>query len=299
MLRMMKMVPGGGKATQPVVTTFYLKGNRMASESPENIHLIDLDKETITDINLKDKTFATITFAEMKAAMEAALQRTRQQPQTRDAQIDFKVSVKETGAAKRLSGLDTKQFLLTLAWQVTDAKSGQKADMSMDNDMWMAAELPGYDEVRKFTLRMAEKISWMPGGAMSSMAGMQPGMQDGMAKLAKETQKLQGIPVQQITRMMISGEGSGMAGAPDVPMPGLKDVAGSAVGGMLGGFGRKKKAEPAPAEPKATEKKQGENVFMEVTATTSDWSSGPVDSAKLSVPAGFKEVQHEMKKLLK
>ena len=38
---------------------------------------------------------------------------------------------------------------------------------------------------------------------------------------------------------------------------------------------------------------------MEMTTELTAFSSAPVDPAKLTVPAGFKQVDHEMKKALK
>jgi hypothetical protein len=85
-----------------------------------------------------------------------------------------------------------------------------------------------------------------------------------------------------------------------------ESVAGAALGrlgrlGGLGGFGRKKKQEEPPPPPKKTdEAKKGESgVLLEATTENSNFSSGAVDAAKFTVPAGFKEVEHEMKKVLR
>ncbi len=50
----------------PVVSSIYLKGNRLANVSPENIEIIDLDQETITQIDVQKKTYTVTTFAQMK-----------------------------------------------------------------------------------------------------------------------------------------------------------------------------------------------------------------------------------------
>ena len=39
----------------PVVSTIYLKGNRLANVSPDNIQIIDLDNETVTEIDVQKK----------------------------------------------------------------------------------------------------------------------------------------------------------------------------------------------------------------------------------------------------
>src|SRR6516165_8828080 len=61
-------------ANDPVVSTIYLKGNRLAKVSPDNIEIIDLDKETITQIDVQKKTYTVMTFDQMKQAIRNARQ---------------------------------------------------------------------------------------------------------------------------------------------------------------------------------------------------------------------------------
>jgi len=81
-------------------------------------------------------------------------------------------------------------------------------------------------------------------------------------------------------------------------------LAGAAAGGMLGGFGRKKKeapkeeAKPPAEQPPAAAKPEpgAPGTLMEMTTEMTGFSSGAVDATKFAVPAGFKEVEHDMKK---
>ena len=56
----------------PVVSTIYLKDNRLANVSAESIEIIDLDKETITHVDVQKKTYTVMTFDQMKQAMANA-----------------------------------------------------------------------------------------------------------------------------------------------------------------------------------------------------------------------------------
>ena len=56
-------------------------------------------------------------------------------------------------------------------------------------------------------------------------------------------------------------------------------------------------AAPAPAAGAAGPTPPG--TLMELTTELTAFSSAPVDAAKLSVPAGFKQVDHDMQKALK
>ena len=60
------------KAGEPVVSTVYLKGNRMATVNSDSIEIIDLDKETITHVDTQKKTYTVMTFEQMKQQIENA-----------------------------------------------------------------------------------------------------------------------------------------------------------------------------------------------------------------------------------
>lgn len=320
MTRMMKMIPGGGKALEPQTTTHLLQGNRMATVGANSIDIIDVDRQVMTHIDLEKKTYSTITFAEFRQAMDAMLSKLGQAPKEGQPNMQFRVDVKDTGETKTIDGMNTRLMKMLLATDVKDQKSGQTVTMNMDMDMWMAKDIPGYDDVRKFQMKYAEAIGITPEMMrVSRMAVGQPGMSEGMARLAKEASKLQGVPLVQITRMMGMGGMGGPGGnAPEAQMPTGKDVGDAAatsavssalgrmggLGGRLGGFGRKKKEEPKPepkpeTPPPAASGQPQQSVFMEMTSEMSAFSTAPVDGSKFSVPAGFKEVEHEMKKALK
>jgi len=329
-LRMMKMIPGGGKATQPQTSQILLKGNRMATLTPDSISVIDLDAETMTDINLKEKQYSVITFAEFKQAMEAMAKKMSGQGSD-SASMSFDVKVDATGQTKSIEGLNTKQFIMTLTTKMQDAKSGQTVNMDMVSDMWMAPAIPGYEQVRNFYARMAEKMGWVPGMMTNPIMMGQRGFSDGMAKMVKEASKLEGVPVLQVTTMQGMGgfPGGGPGGAETAQMPNIGDaaadsarrtaesdattqasratggrfggLAGAAAGGIMGGFGRRKKAaEQPPAEqPQAPQEPAKPAPMMEMTVQSRNFSSESVDAAPFSVPAGFKQVEHQMKKALR
>jgi hypothetical protein len=219
--------------TDPVNSTILVKGNRMAHINKETTEIIDLDNETITNIDRTKKQFSVTTFQEMKAAMELAAMKAQQQPpaeKTTEApsapppQVNFKVNVTNTGASKQVTGLAATESILKMSVEAKDQKSGQTGNMAMTNDMWMAPEIPGYGEVRDFNERMALKMGPVFGGATSSLMSpqtlqAQPGMFSGMADMAKEMSKLKGVPVSQIMRMGSTADGSPLPAASEAPLP--------------------------------------------------------------------------------
>ncbi len=334
MAGMMKLAGAfSAKAREPIVSTIMVKGDRMATITRDNIHVIDLSSETMTDIDLAKKTYSVITFAEMSESMKRMAEKMGQNKGQAD--VNFKADIKQTGQSRVISGLNTTETILTLTVEGTDAKSGQSGSMNMEMDMWLAPNIPGYKEVRDFHARMASKLAWSP---MASSMGAMAQNQKGMAELMKNASKLDGVPVLQITRMGgVGGPGmpsdAGMANAQresgnrreqDASEAAaeagrrqaineaarsagrLGGVVGAGLGG-LGGFGRKKKAPeqqqasapppPAPSAPPSGSGSSGS--LMEMTTELTGFASSGVDSSRFDVPGGFKQVDHEMKKALR
>lgn len=298
-------------ATEPIHTSVSVKGDRMMHRGPNDASIIDLNAQTITRVDFQKKTYSVMTFAEMKAAMEQAAQKAQNQKskQGNTQQMDFKVSVDSTGKTRQIGGVDTKEMVMKMEMQSTDQKSGQSGGMTINADMWIAPSIAGYQEVRDFNRRMAEKLDWNPSGNMF-MAN--PSVSQGMAGMTKEMAKLEGIPVLQLTTMGAAGQpaaGSTQSGAqpqaqqqqqqqpPPAERPSLGGVLSGRLGG-LGGLGRKKQDQPAPAASDQTQAQapSSPGSLLEMTTELSGFASAPLDASQFDVPAGFKKVEADLKK---
>lgn len=327
-LHMMKMMghfsSEARKAGEPVTSTVYLKGNRMATVNADTIEIIDLDKETITHVDVQKKTYTLVTFEQMKQQIENARQEMQKRqaehpssappsnPNADDVKVSFDVKVRRTGAEKQVSGLSGKEAILTMTMNATDQKTQQSGAMAITNDMWMVPEVPGYDQVREFHKRFAEKMGNMftdVGVDMSRMLAQNPGATSALADMAKEMRKLDGVPIQQIMRMGTTVNGQPLPAASEAPlpqdngpaMPSAGDVAKQSAASILtsrlpfGGFGRKKQqTDQPPADQNANQKGGAQQptsaILMESQTTVSTFSSAPVDEGRFEVPAGFKQV---------
>jgi len=283
---------GGKQATEPTTSTIAVKGNRMVHLSPRSAEIIDLDKETITHVDFDKKTYSVMTFAEMKQMLQDAAK----QMQQRDGEmpdVSFTASVRETDKAKDVNGVSTKEYILTMAMNATDQKTGQAGAINITNDMWMAPEVPGYEEVREFQRRMGAKLGEMFTPGSNPMMSMRPGMGKGLAEMAKEMSKLKGTALLTVTRMGSTADGKPLPAASEAPelsaqsqaqMPNMGEAAGhaaegaatgaatsaadSAMGrlghsipGGLGGFGGfgKKKQQPQQPPPDQQQTQQAGN----------------------------------------
>ncbi len=273
----------------PVVSSVYVKGNRMARVGSDHTEIVDLDRETITHIDHQKKQYYTITFQQMKEQIEAsqreAAKRQREHPQPEQkadatpntTDMKFDVAVRNTGGQKEYSGLNTTESVLTLTMQATDKSTGQSGNIAMTNDLWLSPEIPGYQEVREFNIRYARKLGDVYGSvtapiAASMQSQMKPGSTQSMGEMAKEVSKLKGVPIYTVMRMGSTADGKPLPAASEAPLPasdqnadmpskgdlakqGANNAANNAIASKLGGFGSmmggfgRKKKDSPPPPP--------------------------------------------------
>src|SRR5690242_16086958 len=77
--------PLGKGAREPIVSTKMIKGNRLATITKERGTIVDLDKESITEMDFSKKTYSVMTFEQMKQALEDAMARAREAKQNKKA----------------------------------------------------------------------------------------------------------------------------------------------------------------------------------------------------------------------
>jgi hypothetical protein len=180
------------KAREPIVATVLIKGNRMATMGKENSTIVDLDKESITEINLPKKTYSVVTFAQMRQAMEDAMAKAQAQQKKQqkaapkgNVEAKFKVSAKATGKTKTVQGLSAKEMVVTMDLEGTDKDTGNSGSMTVINDAWMT-NVPGYEQVKAFHQKMAQKMAHEFQPELSRMAMSDPRMMQGLSESAKE-----------------------------------------------------------------------------------------------------------------
>jgi hypothetical protein len=323
MLGLMKMAGAFSRQARqvgdPIISTVAIKGNRMAHINPDRTEIIDLDAETITTIDTLKRQYTVMTFEQMKQQIAAAAAKMKEQQQKTEAKtaeqpattdVKFQIHVRNTGQGKDVSGLSTKESILTMNMDATDKSSGQTGSLAITNDMWLAPEVPGYDEVKEFYRKFALKMGTVFNSAINpAMLAQYQGAGKGMAEMAEEMSKLKGTPLLQVMRMGMTTDGTPLPAASEAPlptpagpaMPSAGDVAqqtasaaiASRLGGFgLGGFGKKKKADPAPTDSDSTAAAQTQTsgVLMETNTQMGNFSR-TVNDASFVIPAGFKLVQ--------
>jgi hypothetical protein len=282
-------------AREPMDSTVAVKGNRMAHRSASHLSVIDLDRRTITEADLQKKTYSVLTFDEMKQALENLSNKMKEK---QNGEMNLKVSADATGKSKEIGGFKAGELVMKITMEATDQKNGQKGSMVVISDVWMSEDVPGYAEVAEFSRKMAAELNWTPG---SSPFLSQPQIAKGMSEAAKEMSKLKGAPVFQTIVMGPEGiappssDGPQPAAQQEKPKPSAGRLLGGALGGRLGGLGRKKE-EPADEPPPQAASSSNQGALIEMQTEYSAFST-TADASLFEIPAGFKQVESEMKKM--
>jgi hypothetical protein len=294
----------GGKAMKEgVVSTVAVKGDRKITTTDDAATIIDLAEQKIYEVNIRDKSYKVITFAEMKKQMEDARARAEEQarkqqgreekkdPNQKEMEIEF--SAKETGEKRQINGFNCRQVIMTVAMHEKGKTLEQAGGMLMTLDSWLAPRVPAMKEIQDFDLRyakaMADALALPSAEQMAQAFAMYPGMKDAMVRMQKESVNMDGTPIETISTFQTvmtkeqaaqakKDEGQGGGGSPA-----------GAIGGMLGRFG-KKKEEPKPAEggtAKASSESETRATLMTGTHSLLSVAS-TVSVDEVTVPASFK-----------
>ena len=89
--------PGGENAT-----THSFKGQKMKTASAAVTSIFDFDAQTVTTFNHKTKTYSTARFSDFGQA-------------ARDAKLDVKMDVRQTGQHKNVNGFNAAEVVMTMS----------------------------------------------------------------------------------------------------------------------------------------------------------------------------------------
>ncbi len=297
--RMMGMF-GGKAAKEGVVSTVAVKGDRKITTTGDSAEIVDLAEEKVYELNLKDKTYKVVTFAEMRKQMEEARAKAEEEarkqraaegkkdPNAKEMEIEF--SAKETGQRRQINGFACRQVVMTMAMHEKGKTLDQAGGMLITFDSWLAPKIAAMKEVMDFDMRYWKKLALdtaMPSAEdMAQAFAMFPGLKDGMARLEKEKVNMDGTAIETIMAIQSVQTQEQAAQKKQEGTEGGSPATG--LGGMLGRFGKKKEEpKPADAPPKAAADSDTRVTIM--TGTNSLLSvSTSVSADEVAVPAGFR-----------
>ena len=307
----------GGGSMQDIVTTSYLSGHRMRVESAISGAIIDADAGRIISIDHKQKSYSSMTFAEMATAMQQATQSTKQSatkgntkdPKTTDDElkVTYKVAVDRPGQREKISGYDAERMFITITLEGEVASEGKKDEavgsMVFLMDQWISKDSPQIAALREFQRAYAQKVGQefreQTQGLQAAMSG-DPRLKGGFEAAAKELAKVPGIALRSVTHVVLvpvgvefnrqTTLGDGVAAARESAAKKDEKPSGGGLRGMMGAL--KTAADNASKQEKQTDKQSApakQTTLMTVANEVKSITRGEVSADMFAPPAGYRE----------
>ena len=297
-------------ANKPQRSMEYWKGNKMRSDELEKkgkvkrSTIIDLDKELFITIDHKNKKYTEMTFEQWREMIQANMEKFKSgesqgeesaeeetEPET-ELEWKFSVDIDTPGDKKKIAGYQAEKVVLTMkaeavAKEQTEKNSGEKEEtgrggLNVRSINWLVKDAKGYDEVKAFNKRLAEKLGVLPGKTgMTEMfvqlMGSNPELAASIQKLREEGQKLDGVPFLSTSVFETWGESK------KKPEEEENTEIPTSVGGLFKRFGKKKKD---PSKP---------SVLLETETKVKKYETAPLNDDLFAIPAGYtkEEIQTE------
>ncbi len=314
------------QAMQPVITTRYIKGNRMRTDTEGGmIQIIDLGTRRMIEINLQAKTYSVVTFDQLKAAADNMRQKMEQDPRYKNANATIKPTFQISVGSETqvIMGQTAKEVKARVDTEIqgnagpgfssdqgrspsatTEGNSSQPQQMSgtvsMNFDLWVAPGVTSYQEFSDFYHKMAQEVNWTPPTDLR----IDPRMAQSMSELQSNASTLKGFPLVEYMSMMMAATGAAGTTAQDSqsgnsPSSSGQNVPSSPSAAMVKGlgalFGRHKNQDtPSPSQTSnLPPPPANQGSLMDITIEVTSFSNATLDSNLFEVPTGYTEVQQD------
>ena len=326
-LKMVGMFSSQARAlNKPILTTVMIHGSRMVRSSLHVTQIVDLDKKTITVIDNDKHTYSVTTFQEFEEQMSKATSQAKGNTAADSSQMTFDVHVTKSGATQQIDAKTATEALLTVTMK-SNQGDANKNSMAGTSELWTIDDCPGLPELRAFQQRLAKELAvGMQQSTFSNLMASQPGGEQAAAALTKESAKITGFPVLEVTRFGFTADGQPLPAPSVAPLKSsnnqgssnaaaiTKDAAtGTATqtasdqAGRFGSFGRalssstmgawsrhKPQTASSTSASAASTPNATDGILIETRSQMSGFATTPVDPTALEVPAGYKVVGSPM-----
>ena len=174
------LAASGKHGADPITVTKLIKGYRMAILSHQHTTVIDVNSETITEIDYAKKNYSVIPFAMMKRALDAAEAKAVHQ-------ATFDIAPQAPSGLGKPPGIlnpEEKAFRLT-------APGGS---IQVELDTWIGT-IPGYEQLTDFNAKLASKLGWTFASGFSELALRAPESWQALGEAARQLNQSLGAPL--------------------------------------------------------------------------------------------------------
>jgi hypothetical protein len=266
--------PMGAMAGGLQTSTYYYKGQKMKVDNGSNVTIVDFDAQTVTVVNNSTKSYTVKSLGEMGSSPESQ-------------GIEAKIDVKDAGQKKTVNGFSANQTVMTI--EMESSQSPQPMKMKMEMEIWTSPDVPGASELRDFHRRNA---AWFPSQALAG--GGNPAMQRAMTDIQRKMASLNGVPVQQIVRIMPAG-GAAMPAMPQMSGAQSDQMAQArarleamvAQGGPAAAYAKQALDRMPAGAPGGSGAGTPSGAMMEITMDSSGFSAASIPDSTFAIPAGY------------
>ncbi len=192
----------------------------MFAGSGKSGSIVRLDKALTWTLLPDEQQYSELTFAQVKAQMDQARQAMQDAQASgqgggalpvsaEDCQWTAgKVQVEHPAGTEVIAGLTTQQHRISMQQSCIDPTTAKTCDITWLMETWLASNVPGEQEVSKFSQAYAEALGMgdvmrqVQGPAQSLLAMFASNWED----VVDEFEKLQGYPLRTVMQMGIGGE---------------------------------------------------------------------------------------------
>ena len=216
MLGTMARMFGGKAASEGIVSTNAVKGNRKATLNDSTGRIVDLQEEKVYDLDIKKKEYTVTTFAELRKKLQEAQERAAKEArESKDAakegeqkpgsekEVEFDFDVKETGQKKSIAGYDAREVVMTLTVREKGKTLDEGGGLVVTMDSWLGPEIPAVKELAEFEMKywkaIAPETATVSAEQMASIIALYPLVKPAMDRLNQEKVNLKGTALATTT----------------------------------------------------------------------------------------------------
>jgi len=215
MLGTMTRMFGGKAASEGIVSTNAVKGNRKATLNDSTGRIVDLGEQKVYDLDMKKKEYTVTTFDELRRKLQEAQERAAKeakdapkesgdrQPAEGQKEVEVDFSAKETGQKKSIAGHDARQVIMTITVREKGKTLDESGGLVVTADSWLGPEIPALQELAEFEMRywkaIAPETATISAEQMAAVMAMYPMVKQAMDRLSQEKVNLKGTPLATTT----------------------------------------------------------------------------------------------------
>jgi len=298
-------------APDEMMSDVMVQGNLMLTKSEHTRTIVNLDAETITNINDREKTFTVMTFDDLRAMMQqghtgASSEGASEENDEPDAHVKMDFSLDRTGVWETINGYNAERVILTLFGDVEAAEGSDAQAMEgqfvLAMETWMSTEVPGYQEVQDFEQRYAEKMGealFQNSGdegltnALSTIIGNDPRLKASMERAQQEAAGLEGMTVRSTTYIVTVPKD--MTYDPEMVFAEEKaeEPKEEKKKGGLGGFASRLAQKATDLAEGASNEASSQRTLVKTTMDYGDFSTSTISSSAFEIDPTYEEVSYK------